>query len=92
MHRIALIADIHGNDHALDAVLSDIERAGVDDVICLGDVATLGPSPASCLERIGELGCRCVMGNHDAFLLDAELVGGYSDVPVILEAVAWCRD
>ncbi len=41
--RIGLIADIHGNCIALDAVLAALARDGVDDVICLGDVAALGP-------------------------------------------------
>ena len=37
MTRIAVISDIHGNAVALDAALADIERAGVDQIVCLGD-------------------------------------------------------
>src|SRR5579885_939731 len=68
--RIALIADIHGNAVALDAALADIERTGADTIICLGDVAVLGPQPRAVLERLRALGCRNVMGNGDAELLD----------------------
>ena len=50
--RIGLIADIHGNALALDRVLGELEREGVDDIICLGDVA-VGPQPAESLERVG---------------------------------------
>jgi predicted phosphodiesterase len=67
--RVALIADIHGNAPALDAVLAEIERAGVHEIICLGDVA-VGPQPVETLERIEALGCRVVMGNWDAYFLD----------------------
>ncbi len=72
--RIALISDIHANEVALGAVLDDIERTGVDRVVCLGDVATLGPRPESVLDRIRQMDCPCIMGNHDAFLLDPELI------------------
>ena len=49
--RIGLISDIHGNRVALDAVLEDIERSGgVDQLICLGDVA-VGPQPNESLAR-----------------------------------------
>ena len=43
--RVALLSDIHDNDVALRAVLADIKRQGVDQIVCLGDVATLGPPP-----------------------------------------------
>ena len=43
--RVALISDLHGNMVALRAVLQDIERRPVDRIVCLGDLATLGPAP-----------------------------------------------
>lgn len=89
--RIALISDLHANAVALDAVLDDIERIGVDRIICLGDVATLGPCPGAIIQRLRDLGCPCILGNHDAFLLDAELIHTYTEAPVIVEAVDWCR-
>jgi predicted phosphodiesterase len=68
--RIGLISDIHGNRVALDAVLDDIERSGgVDQLICLGDVA-VGPQPNESLARIRELECPVIMGNWDACFLD----------------------
>jgi len=63
--RIGLIADIHGNLLALDAVLAELEREDVDQIVCLGDVA-VGPQPAETLARVKELGCPVVMGNWDA--------------------------
>ncbi|MDQ3693949.1 MAG: metallophosphatase family protein [Chloroflexota bacterium] len=68
--RIALIADIHGNLAALNAALAEIERAGVDQVVCLGDVSAMGPQPHEVLVRLRPLGCPVVMGNADAELLE----------------------
>jgi putative phosphoesterase len=89
--RVALISDLHANAVALDAVLADIARVGVDQIICLGDVATLGPRPDLVLARLAELGCPCIQGNHDAFLLDPELIHTYTEAPVVVDAVDWCR-
>ncbi len=67
--RIGLIADIHGNCIALDAVLAELERERVNELICLGDVAALGPQPSAVIARLRALGCPVVMGNTDAWLL-----------------------
>ena len=68
--RVALISDMHGNAVALDAVVAELEREAVDEVVSLGDVAQGGAQPAECLQRLRELRCRLVMGNSDEFLLD----------------------
>ena len=68
--RIGLIADIHGYCIALDTVLAALERERVDELICLGDVAALGPHPAEVIARLRALNCPVVMGNTDAWLLD----------------------
>lgn len=90
--RIALFSDVHGNQLALEAVLRDIRALGVDMTAFLGDAATLGPKPREVLEMIRELGCPCIMGNHDEFLVEPELVKHYTSAPVIVDAVDWCRD
>jgi putative phosphoesterase len=90
--RVALLSDIHGNDVALRAVLADIKRHGVDQIVCLGDVATLGPNPQTTVELLVELNCLCIMGNHDAFLLEPELVKAYTQAAGIIAAVDWCRE
>jgi predicted phosphodiesterase len=68
--RIALIADIHGNLPALEAVLAEIAAEPIDRIVCLGDVASLGPQPREVLARLRALGCPVVMGNTDAEVLD----------------------
>jgi predicted phosphodiesterase len=88
--RVALISDIHGNLVSLEAVLADVHRRRVDQVICLGDVAALGPQPRQVIARLQALGCRCVMGNHDLDLIDSEAAQTFE--PWLAEATAWCAD
>ncbi len=90
--KVALISDIHANDIALSAVLEDIKQVGVNEIVCLGDVATLGPRPNSVIQILRELKCKCIKGNHDEFLLKPNLIHEYTEVPSIVEAVNWCRD
>jgi predicted phosphodiesterase len=66
--RTALIADIHANLVSFDAVLADIDRARMDQIVCLGDVAATGPQPRETLARLRRLGCPVVLGNADAWL------------------------
>lgn len=89
--RIALISDLHANEVALRAVLADIARVGCDEIICLGDVATLGPQPNVVIQMLRDRRCRSILGNHDEFMLDPELIHTYTEVPVIVDAVDWCR-
>jgi len=63
--RTAIISDIHSNLTAFKAVLGDIERQGVDRIICLGDIIGYGPNPVQCVDLVEQ---RCVwslLGNHD---------------------------
>ena len=87
--RVALISDLHGNEVALEAVLAEVED--VDRLVCLGDVATLGPRPGAILQRLADSRCDCILGNHDEFLYDAELIRRYTEAPIIVDSVDWCR-
>jgi putative phosphoesterase len=89
--RIALISDLHGNLVALRAVLERLKAEPVDRLICLGDCATLGPDPAPVLDVLAENDCPCILGNHDEFLLDPDLIHRYTELPSIVSAVAACR-
>lgn len=68
--RIGLIADIHGNAAALQTVLGELSTARLDHIVCLGDVAVLGPQPGAVLRLLIEANCAVVRGNTDAWLLD----------------------
>jgi predicted phosphodiesterase len=66
--QVAIVSDIHGNLTALDAVIADIERQGVDRVVHGGDLALLGCQPAEVIDRVRELGWPGVVGNTDELL------------------------
>jgi predicted phosphodiesterase len=89
--RLALVSDLHGNALALEQVLSRIASHGADQIICLGDVATLGPEPERALELVHESGAVCILGNHDDFMLQPEIVASYTSIPVLVDAIDWCR-
>jgi putative phosphoesterase len=59
--RVLIIADVHGNLAALDAVLSDPH----DALICIGDVVGYGPEPGACVRRIMDEADLVLRGNHD---------------------------
>jgi predicted phosphodiesterase len=63
--RIGIFSDIHGNLEALDTVLKYLKENNIHKYICLGDIVGYGPNPNECVERIRELKCPVVMGNHD---------------------------
>jgi diadenosine tetraphosphatase ApaH/serine/threonine PP2A family protein phosphatase len=65
-----LLADIHGNLTALDAVLAHADGERIDRWICLGDVVGYGPDPGPCIDRLRELGAMTLQGNHEAALLE----------------------
>lgn len=61
----AIISDIHSNLEALEAVLADIDRRGIREIYCLGDVIGYGASPRECLDQVIERCVVCLCGNHD---------------------------
>jgi putative phosphoesterase len=71
--RLGIVADIHGNDVALRAVLNDSARLHVDQWWALGDLVLFGPRPAEVLELLLSLpGIRMLRGNTDRYVLTGE--------------------
>jgi predicted phosphodiesterase len=77
--RLALLSDQHANDVAFRAALEDVERFGVEEIVCLGDVVQGGAEPAQTLDRLASLDCEAVLGNADALLLE---VPAHSPEPI----------
>ena len=87
--RIALVSDMHGNDLAFAAAVADLQRVGVDRIVCLGDALQGGAQPAQVAARLRDLECEVVLGNADALLLE---VPADSPEPVterLLEVREW---
>ena len=70
--RIAALYDIHGNLPALEAVLAEVEAAGVDRIVIGGDVFP-GPMARECLDRLTALALPAdfIIGNGDREVLQA---------------------
>ena len=86
----AVISDVHANLEALTAVLEDIGKRGIGDVVFLGDAVGYGPNPNECVETLGKH-CRVLIaGNHDWAAL------GLTDIDYFNEyaraAILWTRE
>lgn len=90
--KIALISDTHANLPALEAVLEDIRVEGADQIVFLGDAATLGPHPRETLDLLRALDCVCIMGNHDAALLDLAHATELQIGPTLHSTLQWGHD
>ncbi len=70
--RLAVLSDIHGNAHALEAVLTDLNAAGGADLTwILGDLVAFGPDPRGCLALIRGLPedtTKVIQGNTDRYV------------------------
>jgi diadenosine tetraphosphatase ApaH/serine/threonine PP2A family protein phosphatase len=87
--RAAVLSDIHSNRHALEAVLTAVDEAGVDQIWCLGDMVGYGAEPDACTALIRERSSTCLVGNHDLALLGAIDVSTFSETAAA--AVEWTR-
>lgn len=74
--KLAVLADIHANVEALEAVLIAAEKAGVERLFALGDVVGYGPDPVACIYRLREARAVCVLGNHDQAMVELRGVRG----------------
>ena len=87
--RLGVISDVHGNRLALEAALRTLDEAGIDRLVCLGDVVGYGPDPEACLDLVLERDPVIVLGNHEDALLDPSLGSGFREVA--REAIDWTR-
>lgn len=86
MTRYLVLADIHANLEALEAVLADAPP--YDSVIFLGDLVGYGADPNACVARVRELpNVTSLVGNHDWAALGKIDVGAFNDFA--RRAVEW---
>ncbi len=86
----AIISDIHGNLHALEAVLENIKMDNADRVICLGDLVGYGAYPNEVISLTREISDVILAGNHDhaaVGLTDITIFNQYA-----FNAAVWTRD
>jgi putative phosphoesterase len=68
--KIAFVSDIHGNLPALEAVIQDIRRQGVDQVVCLGDNLSGPLLPKQTAQLLMDSGWVTLAGNHERGILE----------------------
>jgi predicted phosphodiesterase len=90
--RYAVISDIHSNLEGLQAVLGEAERAGVDALLCCGDIIGYNADPNGCVDLVREKKIRCIRGNHERGLEDLEEGHAPNMNPVAMEALLFTRE
>lgn len=87
--RYAVISDVHGNITALRAVLSEIKKRGIRDILFLGDSVGYGPDPDECIETLYSE-CRILLaGNHDMAVVGLTDIGYFN--PYARAAIEWTK-
>lgn len=83
--KLAVLADVHANYRALQAVAADLEAWGPDQVIVAGDLVNRGPRPLECLEYVQRKreqdGWLWVRGNHEDYVISRARPGASQDEP-----------
>ena len=88
--RLAILSDIHSNLEAFEAILADARTRECTQFVCLGDVVGYNANPHECVERVREMDCPIVKGNHDE---QASLIESSRDFNELAEhAIEWTRD
>lgn len=87
--KYAVIADIHANLPALQAVLKDTAVQRCDAVVCLGDLVGYYTEPKECVDLIRGMNIPCVKGNHDEYCSAPRMPDGFNAKAA--EGVQWTR-
>lgn len=85
--RYLLLSDVHGNLHALEAVLKHANEKGYDYVLFLGDAIGYGAFPNECVELLMEISSKPLRGNHDSVIVHPSLAESMN--PYAKEAIIW---
>ncbi len=88
--RIALLSDVHGNLPAFEAVLADVDAAGVDEIWCLGDLVGYGAQPDECVDLARRRCDLCLAGNHDMVVTGEIDIADFSSSAAT--AAQWTRE
>jgi predicted phosphodiesterase len=65
MTRLAIVTDVHADVHALRDALAQIDKLGVDQILCCGDLVDYGLFPDETLTLVRERRIVTIRGNHD---------------------------
>ena len=86
----AVISDVHANIEALEAVLERIDRLGVREIRCLGDIVGYHADPEACVRLLMDTGVESLAGNHDRAVAGSESALDFG--ARARRAVRWTRE
>jgi predicted phosphodiesterase len=87
--RVAVLADVHANLPALEAVVADMQKEGAEGLWHLGDAVGYGAEPFACLQMLADLDAVIVSGNHEQAACDLAEAQGFN--AAASEAIHWTR-
>jgi predicted phosphodiesterase len=88
--RFAIFSDQHGNLEATEAILQDAQEKGCTHFVCLGDLVGYNANPHECVERVRQMDCPVVKGNHDEQACLGESSRDFNDLAEA--AINWTRE
>lgn len=83
----AVLGDIHSNFDALEAVLAELKKAKVDNILSVGDTVGYGAEPGLCIQTMRRVAGDTVAGNHDYGAVNKTDIEYFN--PEAKEAVLW---
>ena len=87
--KFAIIADIHSNLEALQAVIADSKQRDCTHYAFLGDFVGYCADPKACVDIVRSMNAPCVKGNHDEYCSTDLPLDGFN--PTAAKAVEWTR-
>jgi predicted phosphodiesterase len=90
MSKILILADIHANIRAFEAVLEATSNHSLDAIYCAGDIVGYGSYPNECIDMLRQLDATCIRGNHERFVLGID--DGESFNPMAYESGTWTKE
>lgn len=88
--RVAILADVHANLPALEAVLEDMWAEGAESLWHLGDAVGYGADPFACLQILADMDALLIAGNHEQATCDLAEAQGFN--PAASQAIRWTHD
>ena len=68
--KIGLLSDVHASPEPVSEALTLFDHAGVETILCAGDIAGYGRKLAQTVALLKSSECRSVLGNHDLWWLE----------------------